>query len=454
MTSNSNAKCFPRPAAGYTQSFWRTKPDPLDNHQTTTELPKEADILIIGGGYVGASAAYRLLAENPQNPTPRVVLVEARELCSGATGRNGGHLRPDIYSATALFTERYGIEAAAEIVRFEISHLKIMEELVRKENIDCELTFTRSYDMYLDEDQLKKAKAFYDFLVDQGLDFMNDVKYLSQAETQDIAHVRDAKGGFSFPTGHLWPYKLVAHLIRTAVSHGLNLQTNTPVSEIGETPNADGSWRVTTSRGVINARKIILATNAFTSALAPEYSKAIIPCKGICSQIAAAPGAPHQELPGTYCIRIGPEGYIYQISRNDGPLIVGGASHLFKDDREEWYNNPDDGKLIKVAADYFDGYMQRTFLGWEDSEAEIKHIWAGVMGYSADSLPHVGSIPGKPGQFIAAGFNGHGMPVAFLSGKAVADMAQSSVAFEDTGLPRLYKTSLARLEPVFDDILG
>lgn len=76
------------------------------------------------------------------------------------------------------------------------------------------------------------------------------------------------------------------------------------------------------------------------------------------------------------------------------------------------------------------------------------------MGYSADSLPHVGSIPGKPGQFIAAGFNGHGMPVAFLSGRAGADMAQSSVTFEDTGLPRLYKTSLARLEPVFDDILG
>ncbi|KAJ5505030.1 hypothetical protein N7463_007904 [Penicillium fimorum] len=452
--SNSHAKCFPRPAAGYTQSFWRTQPDSLDKHQSTPDLPEEADILIIGGGYVGASAAYRLLVENPQNPTPRVVLVEARELCSGATGRNGGHLRPDIYSATALFTERYGIEAAAEIVRFEISHLKIIEELVRKENIDCELTFTRSYDMYLDEDELKTAKTFYDSLVEQGLDFMDDVKYMSQAETRDTAHVRDAKGGFSFPTGHLWPYKLVAHLIRVAVSHGLNLQTNTPVSEIGECPNADGSWPVTTSRGVINARKIILATNAFTSALAPEYFKAIIPCKGVCSQIAAAPGAPHQDLPGTYAIRYGKGAFIYQISRNDGSLIVGGASNLFKDDREEWYNNPDDGKLIKVAADYLDGYMQRTFLGWEESEAEIKHVWAGVMGYSADSLPHVGSIPGKPGQFIAAGFNGHGMPVAFLSGKAVADMAQSSVAFEDTGLPKLYKTSVDRLEPVFDDILG
>lgn len=87
--SSHKGRCFPQPAAGYTQSFWRTQLDPLDNHQSTPDLPEETDILIIGGGYVGASAAYRLLAENPQEPAPRVVLVEARELCSGATGRNG-----------------------------------------------------------------------------------------------------------------------------------------------------------------------------------------------------------------------------------------------------------------------------------------------------------------------------------------------------------------------------
>jgi monoamine oxidase len=89
MTSQSQPlKCFPGPAAGSSQPFWRTQPDPLDNHQSTPELPTETDILIIGGGYVGASAAYHLLS-NQNAPAPRVVLLEARELCSGATGRNG-----------------------------------------------------------------------------------------------------------------------------------------------------------------------------------------------------------------------------------------------------------------------------------------------------------------------------------------------------------------------------
>ncbi len=77
-----------------------------------------------------------------------------------------------------------------------------------------------------------------------------------------------------------------------------------------------------------------------------------------------------------------------------------------------------------------------------------------VMGYSADSLPHIGEIPGKPGQFIAAGFNGHGMPVVFLCGRAISQMAQESVSFQETGLPQLFETSTARLDPVYNDTIG
>ena len=76
------------------------------------------------------------------------------------------------------------------------------------------------------------------------------------------------------------------------------------------------------------------------------------------------------------------------------------------------------------------------------------------MGYSADSLPHIGRVPSKDGQLILAGFNGHGMPVCFLAAKAVAAMAlDDSVAFEDTGLPRVYKTTVDRLQPKYNDTL-
>ena len=85
----TSSKPFPQPAAGYTEPFWRTEVDPLDSHQSSPDLPAETDILIIGGGYAGASAAYHLCDGTSQAESPRVVLLEARELCSGATGRNG-----------------------------------------------------------------------------------------------------------------------------------------------------------------------------------------------------------------------------------------------------------------------------------------------------------------------------------------------------------------------------
>ena len=66
------------------------------------------------------------------------------------------------------------------------------------------------------------------------------------------------------------------------------------------------------------------------------------------------------------------------------------------------------------------------------------------MGYSADGVPHVGEVPGKPGQYIMGGFSGHGMPVIFLTGKALADMIIDGASFEATGLPQLYKTTIRR----------
>lgn len=76
-----------------------------------------------------------------------------------------------------------------------------------------------------------------------------------------------------------------------------------------------------------------------------------------------------------------------------------------------------------------------------------------VMGYSTDSLPHIGQVPGKPGQFIIAGFTGHGMPQAWLSGKGVAAMVSEGIPFAQSGIPKLFETTQTRLEHTRNDIL-
>jgi glycine/D-amino acid oxidase-like deaminating enzyme len=70
------------------------------------------------------------------------------------------------------------------------------------------------------------------------------------------------------------------------------------------------------------------------------------------------------------------------------------------------------------------------------------------MGYTEDSFPHVGLVPGESDHFILAGFNGSGMSYIFLVARAVARMVQDGVSFEETGLPAVFKTVPGRIKAV------
>jgi glycine/D-amino acid oxidase-like deaminating enzyme len=75
------------------------------------------------------------------------------------------------------------------------------------------------------------------------------------------------------------------------------------------------------------------------------------------------------------------------------------------------------------------------------------------MGYSADGLPHVGLVPGKTNQWVIGGFTGHGMPQVFLAAEGLARMVLQGIGFRDTGLPRLFETTQARLDSKVNRIM-
>jgi hypothetical protein len=85
----------------------------------------------------------------------------------------------------------------------------------------------------------------------------------------------------------------------------------------------------------------------------------------------------------------------YLIPRPDTPFIVGGACSAFARSLSLWYNIHEDSSLILPAATDFDNYMQPHFLNWEHNDAITDIVWAGIMGYISDLLPHLDSVPGK-----------------------------------------------------------
>ena len=113
-----------------TSSFWLQEPHPEFAQRPTKPLPTNADVVIIGSGISGASIARTLLQSRAKSTSsspshPAVVILEARDICSGATGRNGGHIieTADEYAELA---DVFGEEIARKTLRFRLSHLREM----------------------------------------------------------------------------------------------------------------------------------------------------------------------------------------------------------------------------------------------------------------------------------------------------------------------------------------
>ena len=252
------------------------------------------------------------------------------------------------------------------------------------------------------------------------------------------------KAAFSVPACSLWPYKFVSQLLaRLLERQAVNLQTGTTAQSVST--DADGFNVLHTSRGTLRARKLVFATNGYTSGILPEYEGIIVPYRGTASHIKPkSPIAPH--LSNTYNIRYRPDRIDYLNPRPGGGIVVGGAQWTFVDDRSKWYNNWDDSILLPEARPHFESLMQQHFKGWEDSGARVDYLWTGIMGLTPDKIPHIGRVPDSNNRYIMAGFNGGGMSFIFLSAQGLAKMIRDDTPYAKSGLPRLFETTKARLE--------
>lgn len=195
------------PVGNATLPFWRTEPHDLDTFRSTEALPGQCDILVIGAGYAGVSTLYHLLdSDNSPDPS-KVVMLEAREACSGASGRNGedtlhgprahpvscltvsgGHIKPDVYYNILKYTEKYGMADAAAFARFEAANVLAVKELVELERIDCDFVLTRALDVYLDEEHARSTHATYQELRRIGVADLGDIHYTEGLNAEAVSY--------------------------------------------------------------------------------------------------------------------------------------------------------------------------------------------------------------------------------------------------------------------------
>jgi glycine/D-amino acid oxidase-like deaminating enzyme len=266
--------------------------------------------------------------------------------------------------------------------------------------------------------------------------------------------VPEAKGAVvSDVAARLWPYKLVVGIWeRLLATPKLNLQTHTPVLSIA--PSGDDTWSIRTERGVVEAKKVVLATNAYTSHLLPQMADLIVPCRGQMSALLPGPGFSGPHRTRTNFGFMGPRMDDYLIQRPDES-----SAHLMFGGGRSYGPSLDitsDEDVDEKVAKYLRTELPRLLVSKHEDKGEQEltatHQWTGIMGFSRDNLPWVGEVPGSKGVFVLAGYTGHGMPNAWLCGKSVATMVLGDdvgVAVEkvsEQGLPRAYLVNEERIE--------
>ncbi|EPQ56208.1 FAD dependent oxidoreductase [Gloeophyllum trabeum ATCC 11539] len=451
------------PVPNPTKSFWLDSTpgvNPLAKEGSEGALTTDADVCIVGSGITGVSTAYHLsrLLQGSTNGPLRVVILEARDFCSGATGRNGGHLTSRAFVEFSDFEKLYGREEAIKSIAIEDYTVRRLVELIKADDVanDVDLISSEHVHLAFTNEELAYGKADFAAAKAAGLN-LDHVQWMDAEEMQ--AKYGAAYPGVKWPGNNVWPLKLVTHLFQSSQKDesklSMNLHTHTPVTAVSaRSPESSDPfarrWSVRTARGTISCGYVVHATNAYASYLLPHLHgpRGIIPARGQIIAVRADVSA--EEL--TKTSYGGNQGFEYWFpmpaklseGKTDQPLVIMGGGREATGPRYETYTT-DDSTLNPVVGKGLREFLPHVFPTKYAKGREPEMEWSGIMGFTAIGDPFVGPIGERfEGQYISAGYSGHGMPRAFSCAEVVAQMIVASLLGSEWAppewLPKRYLT--------------
>ncbi|VDB83241.1 unnamed protein product [Peniophora sp. CBMAI 1063] len=460
LRSSTNGLPASLPVHNSTKSFWtHSSPgcNPLANEGSEGALTSTTDVCIIGSGITGVSIVYhmsRLLHESGKRP--RITIVEAREFCSGATGRNGGHLTAHNFLDFASDWKSHGLEDAKRAFEIEQYTAREIFRLVQEHSLEQAVDYVaggRTVPAF-SEHELEAMKTNYEAAKAAGLD-VSAIEWLSKEKVEK-------KYGTSYsavrqPGCNLWPLKLVTALYRIAQSTeklDVGLHTQTPVTRIDGGP---GDWIVQTPRGAISSPIVIHATNGYASRLIPHLagSHGIVPVRGQVLALRAGTGLDVL----TRSSWLANDGFEYWFPRpveneEERPVVILGGGRESAGPTFETFEC-DDSVISPIISSTLRKFLPAVFPDRhkEGDDSNVLMEWTGIMGHTSSGDPLVGPVMDSDGgdktyagQYICAGYTGHGMPRAYACAEAITRMVIAKMNGSDewevpSWLPRHYLTS-------------
>jgi glycine/D-amino acid oxidase-like deaminating enzyme len=355
-----------------------------------------ADVCIVGGGFSGLNTAIELAKRGRS-----VVLLEARQIGWGASGRNGGQLIRGVGHGVEQFESVIGAEGVRSLKLMGLEAVEIVRRRVAEFSIDCDLTWGYC-------DLANKPRDLAGFAEDmeelKGLGYRHEMRLLQAHEMRSVVGSDRYVGGLvDMGSGHLHPLNLALGEAAAAHSLGVRLFEHSAVTRIDYGPEV----KVHTARGHVRAKTLVLGCNAYMNDLNSTLGGKVLPAGSyvIATEPLSADLA-HQLLPQNMAVCDQRVALDYYRLSADNRLLFGGACH---------YSGRDPADI----AAYMRPKMLKVFPQLEN--LRIDYHWGGMIGIGANRLPQIGKLPDQPNVYFAQAYSGHGVNATHLAGQLLAE---------------------------------
>jgi glycine/D-amino acid oxidase-like deaminating enzyme len=376
-------------------------------------MPTQTDVLVVGAGYTGLSAARETAAAGLAT-----LVLDAGRLGAGCSGRNGGQVAYSFKPSFAALSARHGAARAFAICREAFEAMAYLRTLATEPGADCDW---------------RESGCFYGAHTARHFELMaHDARNQPRGLEQRISVVPRSEqhceiasdfyhGGCVYPDdASVDPMKLLLLLWRRARERGVRVQTGCRAESIRR---SGSGFEVSTSNGVVKAGRVLIATNGYSDALSPWLRRRVIPIGSY--QISTEPlgkDTLRTLIPRGRNIVDSRRVVVYLRPSTDGErLVFGGRAALAEKD-----------PLACVPR--LQAMMGRIFP--QLRAARIDHAWVGWVAYTFDKMPHLGM---HEGIHYCMGYCGQGVPLApyfgMKIGQQIAGLAQGGTALDGLAFP-------------------
>jgi glycine/D-amino acid oxidase-like deaminating enzyme len=384
------------------------------------EVPRQARVAVVGGGYAGLSAALELSKHGID-----AAVFERGALGEGASTRNGGAVSGGVNVGKSFGGKPAAVdpETAGRMLSDAHDAFSLVERLIEEEGIEC---FWQKRGRFVGA-WTPKHFAYQETRLKSLNKNAQSGAYMVPRERQrdEIASDYYYGGMVVERSASLHPALYYKGLLDACRRRGIAVCAEASVESINR-PGA--GWRITTSRGESEAGDVVIATNGYTGALTPRLRRRIVP---IASHIIAT-----EDLPEDLARSLIPKGRTlsdtkrvlcyYRMSPDGKRMVFGGRARFTQADP-------------LLCARVLHGYMTDRFPQLRG--VRITHGWTGNTAFTLDALPHMGE---SDGLHFCLGCNGSGVAMMTYLGwqtaRKIAGAANYACSFDAADFPehRLY----------------